>query len=99
MNQRSIHCPQYGNGRLQPPKEDAAARAKFYQYIFMAETELTTPLAAFFWHTIQHPEPKRKPQVAELGLEECVPCRPSQISIFSSVASQLLPGTRPDDGT
>jgi hypothetical protein len=56
-----------GNGKLEPPKSDAAARADFLQWTIVAETGLTAGLADLFWHTIQFPEEKRKPQVAERG--------------------------------
>jgi glutathione S-transferase len=58
---------QHGNGKLEPPKSDAAARADFLQWTIVAETGLTAGLADLFWHTIQFPEEKRKPQVAERG--------------------------------
>jgi hypothetical protein len=56
-----------GNGKLEPPKSDAAARAAFLQWTIMAEAGLTAGLADYFWHTMQFPEDKRMPQVAERG--------------------------------
>ena len=58
-----------GNGKLEPPKSDAAARADFLQWTISAEPGLTAGIADFFWHTMQFPEEKRKPQVAERGKE------------------------------
>jgi glutathione S-transferase len=63
---------QYDNGRLQPSRSDAAARAQFLQFIFMAETELTSHLERYFWHTFQHPEEKRLPQVAQIGKDKAL---------------------------
>lgn len=60
---------QHGNGKLEPPRSDAAARADFLQWTVSAETGLTAGIADFFWHTMQFPEEKRKPQVAERGKE------------------------------
>ena len=58
-----------GNGKLEPPKSDAAARAAFLQWTISAEPGLTAGLSDVFWHTMQFPEEKRKPQVAERGKE------------------------------
>lgn len=58
---------QHGNGKLEPPKSDAKARAAFLNYMVMSETELTAGLADYFWHTHQFPEDQRKPQIAERG--------------------------------
>jgi hypothetical protein len=58
-----------GNGKLEPSKSDAAARAAFLQWTVSAEPGLTAGLSDVFWHTMQFPEEKRKPQVAERGKE------------------------------
>ena len=58
-----------GNGKLEPPKSDAAARAAFLQWTVSAETGLTVGLMDVFWHTMQFPEEQRKPQIAERGRE------------------------------
>jgi hypothetical protein len=58
-----------GNGQLEPPKSDVAARASFLQWTISAETGLTVGLMDVFWHTMQFPEEQRKPQVAERGRE------------------------------
>jgi hypothetical protein len=59
--------PHAGEGKLEPPKSDAAARAAFLQWTIAAETGLTVGLMDVFWHTMQFPEEKRKPQIAERG--------------------------------
>ena len=58
-----------GNGKLEPPKTDAAARAAFLQWTVSAETGLTVGLMDVFWHTMQFAKEKRKPQIAERGRE------------------------------
>jgi hypothetical protein len=58
-----------GNGQLEPPKSDAAARAAFLQWTISAEPGLTVGLMDVFWHTMQFPEEQRKPQIAERGRE------------------------------
>lgn len=56
-----------GNGKLEPPKSDAKARASYLSYMLISETELTAGVTDYFWHAIQNPEDQRKPQIAERG--------------------------------
>ncbi len=63
-------CRRAGNGRLEPSRSDAVARGQFLQFIFMAETELTSHLERYYWHTFQLPEDKRLPQVAQIGKDK-----------------------------
>lgn len=58
-----------GRGRLQPPAEDAAARAAFLGWVWRAETEMALPLQDYMLHRHLMPEPMRKPDIAEQGLQ------------------------------